>query len=313
MLCKKLNLFGGELIAIDGSKFSAVNHNGRAYTKTKIALILKEIDEKIEAYLSGLDQQDQVETKIQGLTTEQLQGVIANMKTHRAEVEKIQAQLEASGESQMTLTDPDSRLMHSPSKGSDVAYNVQIATDAKHKLIVAHEVTNDCDDSQQLANMAIQAKEILGVESLDATSDKGYYNEQKIKECDDQKINCYVPKPERSQNKKRGLYTKQDFHYDATHDRYICPAKQELTFRRQATDHGKPIKVYEGVACRECALRTQCTQRRSGNRRVWRWVHEDVIEAMQDRVWRHPDKVKQRKGLVEHPFGTIKHWTASAG
>lgn len=308
LLCKKLDLFGGELIAIDGSKFSAVNHNGRAYTQNKIALILKEIDEKVDAYLQGLEQQDQVETKIYGLSAEQVQEKIANLKTHRAEVEKIQAQLEASGQSQITLTDPDSRLMHSSSKGTDASYNVQIATDAKHKLIVTHEVTNDCDDSQQLANIAIQAKETLGVESLDATGDKGYYNEEKIKECDDQNINCYVPKPERSKNKKRGLYTKQDFHYDAASDRYICPAKQELAFRRESTDHGKAIKVYEGVACRGCVLRSQCTQLQAGNRRLWRWIHEDVIDAMQQRMREHPDKAALRKALVEHPFGTIKHW-----
>ena len=228
LLCKKLDLFGAEFIAIDGSKFSAVNHNGRAYTQNKIALILKEIDEKINAYLKGLEQKDQVETKIHDLNAEALQEKIANLKTHRAEIEKIHAQLEASGQSQITLTDPESRLMRSPSKGSDVAYNVQIVTDSKHKLIVAHEVTNDCDDSQQLANMATQAKNTLGVESLDATDDKGYYNEEKIKVCANQNIHCYVPKPERSQNKKRGLYTKQDFQYDASNDRYICPAKQEF-------------------------------------------------------------------------------------
>ncbi|MDZ7304779.1 MAG: IS5/IS1182 family transposase, partial [candidate division KSB1 bacterium] len=234
--------FGGEVIAIDGSKFSAVNHNGRAYTKNKIALILKEIDEKIDAHLKGLDHQDQVETKIQGLTTEQLQEAIANLKIHRAEVEKIQAQLEASGESQITLTDSDSRLMHSPSKGTDVSYNVQFATDSKHKLIVAHEVTNDCDDSQQLANMAVQAKETLGVESIDATADMGYYNEEEIKKCEDQNITCYVPKPERSRNKKDGLYTKQDFQYDAVNDRYLCPANQELTFRYETIHQGKTLK-----------------------------------------------------------------------
>ena len=308
LLCKKLDLFGGELIAIDGSKFSAVNHNGRAYTENKIALILKAIDEKIDTYLKGLEQQDQSETKISEVSAEQLQANIANLKTHRAAVEKIQAQLEASGQSQITVTDPDSRLMHSSSKGTDVSYNVQIATDSKHKLIVVHEVTNDCDDSQQLANIAVQAKDILAVENLDATADKGYYNEEKIKACDDQNINCYVPKPERSPNKKRGLYTKQDFQYDATNDCYICPAKQKLTFRHQSTDHGKAIKVYEGVVCRGCVLRAQCTQRRKGNRRLWRWVHEEAIEAMQQRMRQHPDKAKQRKALVEHPFGTLKHW-----
>ncbi|MDZ7289428.1 MAG: IS5/IS1182 family transposase, partial [candidate division KSB1 bacterium] len=133
-------------------------------------------------------------------------------------------------------------LMHSPSKGTDVSYNVQFATDSKHKLIVAHEVTNDCDDSQQLANMAVQAKETLGVESIDATADMGYYNEEEIKKCEDQNITCYVPKPERSRNKKDGLYTKQDFQYDAVNDRYLCPANQELTFRYETIHQGKTLK-----------------------------------------------------------------------
>lgn len=308
LLCKKLNLFGGELIAIDGSKFSAVNHNGRAYTQNKIARLLKEIDEKIDAYLNGLDQQDQIETKIDKLTTEQIQEAIANLKTHRADIEKIQTQLEASGQSQITLTDSDSRLMHSPAQGSDVAYNVQIAVDSKHKLIAAHEVTNDCDDSQQLANMAIQTKDTLGVETIDVTADKGYGTDNEIKKCHDQNINCYVPKPERSPNKKLGLYTKENFHYDAINDHYICPANQELRFHHQTTQDNKTLKIYEGVACQGCVLRAQCTPRPTGNRQLSRFIHEEVIEAMRQRMRQHPDKVKQRKALVEHPFGTIKHW-----
>ncbi len=308
LLCKKLNLFGGELIAIDGSKFSAVNHNSRSFTKNKIKKLLQAIDEKIETYLKGLDQQDRVETKVHGLTVKELQEKITNLQAHKAEVEKIQVQLEASGETQISLTDPDSRMMQSPAAGTDVGYNVQIATDAKHKLIVAHEVTNEGNDMHQLATMAMQAKETLGVESLDATADKGYYDKDEIKKCQDENINCYVPKPEKSQNKKRGMFTDQDFQYDAENDRYLCPAKQELTFRYQSTQHtGKIIKAYEGVACRGCALRPQCTNRQAPNRRLTRWIHEHVIDQMQQRMLAHPDKANKRKELVEHPFGTLKH------
>jgi hypothetical protein len=198
--------------------------------------------------------------------------------------------------------------MHSPAQGSDVAYNVQIAVDSKHKLIAAHEVTNDGDDSQQLANMAIQTKDTLGVETIDVTADKGYGTDNEIKKCHDQNINCYVPKPERSPNKKLGLYTKENFHYDATNDHYICPANQELRFHHQTQQDNKTLKIYEGVACQGCVLRAQCTPRPKGNRQLSRFIHEEVIEAMQQRMRQHPDKVKQRKALVEHPFGTIKHW-----
>jgi len=179
LLCHHFKLFGGELIAIDGSKFSAVNHNNRSFTKKKLLKLLQEIDAKIAAYLNGLDQQDQIETKIPGVTAASLQEKITQLQAHKAEVEKLQAQLEASGETQISLTDPDSRLMQTAAFGTDVCYNVQIVTDAKHKLIVTHEVTNDHNDRNQLSHMATQAKEILGVDEIEATADTGYFKKNR--------------------------------------------------------------------------------------------------------------------------------------
>ena len=190
LLCHKLNLFGGELIAIDGSKFRAVNHSSRSYTKKKLAALLKEIDDKITVYLAGLDQQDQVETKIPGVTANSLQEKITQLKAHKAEVEKLQAELDASGETQISLTDSDSRLMQTAAFGTDVCYNVQIVTDGKHKLIVTHDVTNDHNDRNQLSHMATQAKEILGVETIEATADAGYFKKEEIKQCQNQNITC---------------------------------------------------------------------------------------------------------------------------
>jgi len=307
LLCHNLKLFGGELIAIDGSKFSAVNHNSRSFTKKKLQALLKEIDDKIAAYLTGLDQQDQVETKIPGVTAKGLQEKITQLKAHKTEVEKLQAELEASGETQISLTDPDSRLMQTAAFGTDVCYNVQIVTDAKHKLIVTHEVTHDHNDRNQLSHMATQAKEILGVETIEATADTGYFKKEEIKQCQDQNITCYVPLPENSSNQKRGLFTEQDFRYDATEDCYRCPAQQVLTYRGSADKDDLQVRVYEGVACKTCALRSRCTESKRNNRRIYRWVHEAVLEELRQRLAQNPDKVKKRGHMVEHPFGTLKH------
>lgn len=307
LLCHKLKLFGGELIAIDGSKFRAVNHNGRAFTKKKLLKLNHEIDAKIAAYLNGLDEQDQVETKIPGVTAKNVQEKIAQLREHKAEVEKLQAELEASGETQITLTDADSRLMQTAAFGTDVCYNVQVVTDAKHKLIVTHEVTNEHNDRNQLSHMAKAAKEILGVDQIEATADAGYFKKEEIKKCEEDGVTCYVPIPESSSNETRGLYAEADFQYEAAHDCYRCPAQQAVTFRGEAEKDGLRVRIYEGVACKRCALRLRCTKSQRNNRRIYRWVHEAVIDRLRQRLAQHPDKVKQRGHLVEHPFGTLKH------
>lgn len=308
LLCKKLNLFGGELVAIDGSKFSAVNHNSRSYTKQKLQGLLRQIDEKIERYFTRLESEDTTEDAATIGEKHSLREHIANLQEHKAELEELQDTLNESGETQITLTDPDSRMMRTGHQGKDVCYNVQIAVDAKHKLIVANDVTNDLNDLHQLGMMAQAAKELLGVEHFDVTADKGYYNETQIDQCEQENISCYIPEPEKSQNKELGLFTDRNFRYNAEDDCYLCPADERLTFRSQFVKGKKQVRAYESSACKQCLLRSRCTRSRTNNRRIYRWVNEYVIEAMRERMKRHPEKASQRKELAEHPFATIKHW-----
>jgi len=308
LLCKKLDLFGGELVAIDGSKFSAVNHNSRCYTKAKLQRLIKDINEKIETYFIRLESQDTTDESVEIVRHHSLYEHIADLQKHKAELEELQKALNESGETQVTLTDPDSRLMTTGKHGNDVCYNVQIAVDAKHKLIVASKLTNEANDLHQLHPMAEAAKEVLEVAHLNVTADKGYYNETQIAECEQHEVACYIPEQEKSQNKALGLYTDKDFSFDSTSDTYLCPANQRLTFRFQSIKGNKEVRVYETHCCRQCSLRTQCTRSKRNNRRIYRWMHEDIIEAMRERMNCHPDIARKRKELVEHPFGTIKHW-----
>jgi transposase len=308
LLCKKLNLFGSELVAIDGSKFSAVNHNSRCYTKEKLQRLIKEIDEKIEAYFTRLDSEDTTDKSKTITTNHSLREHIAHLQMHKTELEQLQQTLNNSGATQITLTDPDSRMMRTGHQGRDVCYNVQIAVDAKHKLIVAHDVTNDINDLHQLTPMAQAAKEVLNVEHLDVTADKGYYNETQIAQCEQENISCYIPEQEKSQNKKLELFTDRDFHYNPDIDQYMCPANEQLTMRGQFMKGNKLVKSYSTGMCHQCLLRPQCTRSQRDNRRIYRWVNEQVIEEMRKRMTRYPEKARQRKELAEHPFAIIKHW-----
>ena len=227
---------------------------------------------------------------------------------HKVELEELQKRLNESGETQISLTDPDSRVMTTGKHGNDVCYNAQIAVDAKHKLIIAHDLTNEANDLHQLVPMAQAAQEVLGVDHLDVTADKGYYNETQIAQCEQDNISCYIPEQEKSQNKALGLYTDRDFHYDALNDCYRCPANEQLTKRSETIKGNKHVKIYETSACKQCQLRAQCTRSRTSNRRIYRWVHEHVIEAMRERMMRYPGKAIQRKELVEHPFAILKRW-----
>ncbi|MFC1725722.1 IS1182 family transposase [candidate division KSB1 bacterium] len=306
LLCKKLDLFGTELIAIDGSKFSAVNSNNRSYTKKKIEKVIKNIDKEISEYIRILDKNDNKENVLDDSSVTGIKEKIEYLKKRKEEIKDIEEKIESSVEGQVNLTDPDSRMMKT-NRGNDVSYNVQIATESKNKLIVSHEVTNDINDQNQLSNMAVKAKQFLGVEELEVVADKGYYKDMEIKKCYDEKIECYVPKPESSNNKSLGLYTKDDFRYDTENDCYICPAGEKLKYQHTVEKLGKELKVYSTKYCKECKQKPQCT-RMQRNRRIYRWVHEEIIEEMRRKTLNNGHKVDLRKSLVEHPFGTIKHW-----
>jgi len=308
VFCRQLELFGGELVAIDGSKFKAQNAKGRNFTQAKLKRQLKELDQKIDEYLEELDQADEEEKDLpEKPNAEQLWEKIEAMKRRQAQLRERQQQMKDSGQSQISLTDPDSRAM--PVGGGEatlVGYNVQLSVDAKHKLIVDHEVTNDVTDLGLLSHMAKSAKQALGVDAIDVVADRGYYDGQEVKACLEEDITPYLPKANTSANRKRGLFTKEDFRYDREQDRYGCPAGQALTFRFTTVEQERQIRYYATRACRECALKPKCTGNQRG-RRITRWVDEHLLEAMQARVQAEPEKVGLRKQLAEHPFGTIKH------
>ena len=305
--CRQLDLFGGELVAIDGSKFKAQNAKGRNVTQRKLKRQIQDLEKKIDEYLEQLDQADEEEKDWpENPNAEQLREKIETMQQRQAELRKVEEQMKERGQSQISLTDPDSRSM--PVGGGEatvVGYNVQLSVDAKHKLIVDHEVANDVTDFGLLGRMAQRAKQALGVDEMDVVADMGYYDGQQVKECLEDGITPYIPKASTSANRKRGLFTKPDFRYDPQQDSYRCPAGEALTFRFQTTELGRDIRYYATPACRGCALRAQCT-RNKGGRRITRWVDEHLLEAMQARVEAQPEKVKLRKQLAEHPFGTIK-------
>ena len=307
-LCRKLELFGGELVAIDGSKFRAVNSKRRNYSERKLRHTLAEIDAKIDSYLRQLDEADAAEADSTRPTATQLQEKIDQLKQRHAKNAQLLGQLQTNGQSQVSLTDPDARSMK-VGQSTEVCYNVQTAVDARHKLIVDHQVTNAVTDLGQLTPMALQAKQTLGVEKLEAVADMGYYWGAQVKECAEAGITCYIPKPLTSANTHQGLFGKERFVYDVGRDCYRCPAGQELSYRSSSFELGRAIRYYRAPlsACRACALKAQCTRNKEA-RRISRWEHEGLLEQMQQRVAAQPEKMKRRKALAEHPFGTIKRW-----
>jgi transposase len=304
LLCRQLDLFGGELLAIDGSKFRAVNARERSFTPAKLAKLQREIDATIARYLKELERQDQAEAGSEGPTAAGLQEKIAALEERRARYTGWQHQLAASGETALSLTDPDSRSMMSRGR-IEVCYNVQTAVDAKHKLIVAEEVTNAAADRDQLSPMASAAQDILGDATPVVVADQGYYHGSEIKTCLAAGATPLVPRPRTSANAPRGLFTKDDFTYDPAQDAYRCPAGARLTYRSTTVELGRTIKNYRTRACRGCALRARCTRNKDG-RKITRWEDEHLLEAMEAHLRRAPEVFAQRKALSERPFGTMK-------
>ncbi len=304
LLCRRLDLFGGELLAIDGSKFRAVNARDRSYTPARLATLQRDIDRTIAHYLRELERQDHVEAGTERPSAEALQTKIAALQERRARYATLQQELAASGETARSLTDPDSRPMMSGGR-IEVCYNAQTAVDAKHKLIVAEDVTNAAGDRDQLSPLATAAQEGLGGATPVVLADQGYYHGTEIKRCLGAGLTPLVPRPLTSANAARGLFTKDDFVYDATADGYRCPAGELLTYRSTTVELGRTIKNYRTRACARCALKPRCTRNKDG-RKITRWVDEHLLEAMAAHLRRAPDLFRQRKALAEHPFGTMK-------
>lgn len=305
MLCKQMGLLGGELVAVDGSKFKAVNSGQKNFSAKKLEKRLKEIDKKVEHYLAEMDRGDKQEqpTLASGA---QLKEKIERLKERKGHYQELLGQLQSSGEKQVSLTDPESRAMALTPKG-EVSYNVQTAVDSKHHLIVEQEVTNEVLDNHQLFTMAQRTREKLGQSELSVVADMGYYNHEQLKRCEQAGITAYVSKPLVSKNTARGLFGKEKFVYQADGDCYRCPAGERLDFRFANEEHGKKFRYYWTQACPGCSLRAQCTTDPRFHR-IKRWEDEAILERVQQRVRANPGIMKLRMQIVEHPFGTIKFW-----
>jgi transposase len=308
-MCREFGLFSATLVAIDGSKFKAVNSRDKNFTQKSIKHRLKKTQANIDRYLAMLDQADQEEPEIREVTALELKQKIASMEAKMEQLKAHEAEVEAHPDSQVSLTDPDARSMMKAGGGSTVGYNVQTAVDIKHHLIAAHEVTNAPTDRGQLASMADQAAAALEAESLTVIADPGYYKGEEIADCYASGIKALVPKVDTTGSKAKGQYSKADFRYDAEHNEYICPAGQRLTYRFDSVEKGKTLWIYETNQCTTCPLQSKCTTSKA--KRIKRWEKEEILDAADALLKQNPDAMRQRKRLVEHPYGTIKHWMGS--
>jgi len=307
VLCRRWGLFTQATVAIDGSKFKAVNHRDRNFTSGKMKTRMGLIEQSIAEYLKQLDRMDRKETPSTPRQVVRLKERIATLKDEMSRLEGLKARMEATPDGQVSLTDPDARSMASQGKGTGiVGYNVQTAVDTKHHLIVTHEVTNAGSDRHQLKKMAEAARLALGTCELTAVADRGYYSGEEIKACDDAGIVPLVPKCLTSNNRADGRYDKSDFVYLRKRDAYRCPAGEYAIWRFKSVEHGMTIHRYWSSACPRCELRSKCTT--SPYRRISRWEHEQVLDKMQARLNRDPSAMQLRRQTAEHPFGTIKSW-----
>lgn len=305
-LCRQMGLLAKPSVAIDGSKFKAVNNRDKNFTQAKVERRRKQLEESVARYLSQLDTSDRQEpSETITLKKTRIKEKLEKLKSEVEKLAAIEKQVLASPDKQISFTDPDSRSMATSGRGSGVVgYNVQTAVDTEHHLIVAHDVTNVGSDRSQLARMAERTKTALGVEKLDAIADRGYFNGEEILACDQAGITVLLPKPMTSGAKSEGRFGKQDFVYLSEENAYRCPAGEKLAYRMTTEEYEQKLHRYWTNACRTCPLKAECTK--GPERRITRWEHEHVVEAVQERLDKNPNAMRTRRETVEHPFGTIK-------
>jgi transposase len=305
-LCREMGLLSAASVAIDGSKFKAVNNRDRNFTRAKMERRRAQIAESVARYLQQLDTADRHEPSDALATkTTRPREKIAKLEDEMRRLAGIEAQMLESSDQQVSLTDPDSRSMATSGRGSGVVgYNVQVAVETAHHLIVAHEVTNVGSDRSQLAAMASRAKTVLGADRLEVVADRGYFNSEEILACEQAGITVTLPKPMTSSAKAEGRFGKQDFVYKPDEDVYRCPAGETLKYYYTNVENGLTLRRYWTTACRACPIKSRCTT--AEQRRITRWEHEHVLEAVQQRLDQNPTAMRQRRETVEHPFGTLK-------
>ena len=305
-LCRGMGLLATASVAIDGSKFKAVNNRDRNFTTAKLHRRRAQIEDSVERYLQQLDSADRQEpSEALAAKAERLTAKIGRLKQEMQRLEALEARMLETPDKQISLTDPDARSMATSGRGSGVVgYNLQTSVDTTNHLIVAHEVINVGNDRSQLSAMAKKTKAALGVETLDVVADRGYFSSQEILACKEAKVTVTLPKPMTSGVRERGRFGKQDFRYDKDADVYICPAGERLEYHYTNVENGLTLRRYWTTVCQSCAIKARCTTAKE--RRITRWEHEHLVEEVQARLDAHPEKMRQRRETVEHPFGTIK-------
>jgi len=305
-LCREMGLLANASVAIDGSKFKAVNNRDKNFTRAKVERRRAQLEESVARYLSQLDTADRQEpSEALAAKTTHLKEKLVKLKEEMERLKVLEARMLAAPDQQISLTDPDSRSMATSGRGSGVVgYNVQVAVETKHHLIVTHEVTNVGSDRAQLARVAKETKAALQTDTLEAVADRGYFSSEEILACEEADITVTLPKPMTSGMKVRGRFGKQDFRYVTGEDVYLCPAGEKLTYRYTTEENGLVLHRYWTNVCQSCAIKRSCTTGKE--RRIARWEHEKLLEEVQRRLDEHPEKMRQRRETVEHPFGTIK-------
>ena len=307
VVCRNLKLFAEAIVAIDGSKFKAVNNRDKNFTDRKLKARMQQLEESIARYMTELDRADREPTLVTEARVEHIKEKVITVKAQMRQLKQIGKQMIQAPDGQISLTDPDARSMATSGRGTGmVGYNVQTAVDAKHHMIVAHEVTNVGHDREQLSSMAHQARDAIGKDKLTVFADRGYFKSEQILDCVQAGIKTLVPKPQTSNNKARGQFDKADFRYIPSKDEYRCPAGQRAIWRCTKIDRGMRLHKYWSSACPQCPIKAQCTT--SDHRYISRWEHEGVLDTMQRRLDRTPQAARIRRQTVEHPFGTLKAW-----
>jgi transposase len=307
VLCRGLGLLAGGVVALDGSRFKASNTRDKNFTPGAIRRRIEQVEAGIARYLAALDTADRQEDEVAQVRTARITERLKALRARMRELQAMEKVVEAAPDRQVSLTDPDARAMATSGKGTGlVGYNVQAAVDARHHLVVAHAVTNIGHDRTQLAAMSRQARTAMGRDDLGVLADRGYFSGEEILACEQAGITVTLPRPLTSGAKADGRFGKQDFLYEPEADAYRCPAGERLPYRFTNVEGGLTLRRYWTTACGGCAMKARCTPAKE--RRVTRWEHEAVLEAMQHRLEADPSAMRVRRRTVEHVFGTIKGW-----
>jgi transposase len=310
VVCRRLRLLDDGVVAVDGSKFKAVNNRDRNYTPHKLAKRIEQVEDSIKRYLEALDTADRTQPEDLPIKTSRIADKLTRLRQHLRDLRGVQGDLRRRPDKQLSLTDPDARSMATSGRGTGiVGYNVQIAADTRYHLIVAHDVLNVGHDRAALSSMAQQAQAALRRKGIGVIADRGYYKGPELLDCHKAGVHAYVPKPMTSVAKAQGRFSKADFVYIARRDEYRCPAGQRLHRGSTVIEHDMTMHIYARYGCGSCPLKARCTT--SNGRKVKRWEHEDVLDRMQQSLDRSPEAMRVRRQTVEHVFGTLKHWMGS--